>query len=117
MGRPLLRNSIQPRPQGFSLKKWEGKAMGARLEGSMGRLSGIPSVIIANLAEREREILDRVGYRYQLLREYSFGCRLFNFDSRFEVSGHTTKVSSFCFSFAGAKMYRICLESRKIALV
>ena len=29
--------------------------MGARLEGSMGRLSGIPSVIIANLAERERE--------------------------------------------------------------
>lgn len=40
----------------------------------------IPADIIANLAEREREIL-----------------------------------SSFCFSFAGAKMYRICLESRKIA--
>ena len=55
----------------------------------------IPADIIANLAEREREILD--------------------FDSEFEVSGHTTKVSSFCFSFAGAKMYRICLESRKIA--
>lgn len=71
--------------------------MGARLEGNMGRLSGIPADIIANLAEKEREILD--------------------FDSGFEVSGHTTKVSSFCFSFAGAKMYRICLESRKIALV
>ena len=35
--------------------------MGARLEGSMGRLSGIRADIIANLAERERETLDRVG--------------------------------------------------------
>ena len=71
--------------------------MGTRLEGNMGRLSGIPAVIIANLVEMEREIL--------------------NFDPGFEVSGHTTKVSSFCFSFTGAKMYRICLESRKISLV
>ena len=71
--------------------------MGARLEANMGSLSGIPTDIIANLAEGERWILD--------------------FDSGFEVSGHTTKVSSFCFSFTGAKMYRICLESRKIALV
>lgn len=37
--------------------------MGARLEGNMGRLSGIPAVIIANLVEMERDLEFRFRIR------------------------------------------------------